>query len=245
MREWINGRNAICEVMLTRRREVFELQLAQGIQIAGRMPEILQLAKDRKIKTSYIPRKNLDKRFGEKHQGIALETSGYPYSSVDEMIALSKERQEPLFILLLDVLKNPQNFGTLIRTAEAVGIHGVIFPRARTAEINATVVNASSGATEHLLIAQSNISQAISQLKEAGAWIAGLDGGSGSQPVSQVKLNGPLGIVVGSEGAGMRALTRKECDYIVSLPMHGRIESLNAAVAGSVMLYFALQARQK
>lgn len=245
MREWINGRNAICEVMLTRRREVFELQLAQGIQIAGRMPEILQLAKDRKIKTSYIPRKNLDKRFGEKHQGIALETSGYPYSSVDEMITLSKERQEPLFILLLDVLKNPQNFGTLIRTAEAVGVHGVIFPRARTAEINATVVNASSGATEHLLIAQSNLSQAISQLKEAGAWIAGLEGGPGSQPISQVKLTGPLGIVVGSEGAGMRSLTRKECDFIVSLPMHGKIESLNAAVAGSVMLYFVLQARQE
>ncbi|MCD4752142.1 MAG: 23S rRNA (guanosine(2251)-2'-O)-methyltransferase RlmB [Anaerolineaceae bacterium] len=244
MREWITGRNAVCEVILTRRREVFELQLAQGIQITGRMPEILQIAKDRKIKTSYIPRKNLDKRFGEKHQGLALETSRYSYSSVDEMIALSKERQEPLFILLLDVLKNPQNFGTLIRTAEAVGVHGVIFPRARTAEINATVVNASSGATEHLLIAQSNLSQAISQLKEAGAWIAGLEGGSGSQPISQVKLTGPLGIVVGSEGAGMRALTRKECDFIVSLPMHGKIESLNAAVAGSVMLYFVLQARQ-
>jgi len=245
MREWINGRNAVCEVILTRRREVFELQLAQGIQITGRMPEILQTAKDRKIKINYIPRKNLDKRFGEKHQGIALETSGYPYSSVDVMVALSKERQEPLFILLLDVLKNPQNFGTLIRTAEAVGVHGVIFPRARTAEINATVVNASSGATEHLLIAQSNLSQAISQLKEAGAWIAGLEGGTGSQPLSQVKLTGPLGIVVGSEGAGMRALTRKECDFIVSLPMHGKIESLNAAVAGSVMLYFALQARKK
>ncbi|MCD6474847.1 MAG: 23S rRNA (guanosine(2251)-2'-O)-methyltransferase RlmB [Anaerolineaceae bacterium] len=245
MREWITGRNAVCEVILTRRREVFELQLAQGIQITGRMPEILQTAKDRKIKISYIPRKNLDKRFGEKHQGIALETSGYPYSSVDEIVALSKERQEPLFILLLDVLKNPQNFGTLIRTAEAVGIHGVIFPRARTAEINATVVNASSGATEHLLIAQSNLSQAISQLKEAGAWIAGLEGGTGSQPISQVKLTGPLGIVVGSEGAGMRALTRKECDFLVSLPMHGKIESLNAAVAGSVMLYFVLQARQK
>jgi len=245
MKEWINGRNAVCEVLLTQRREVFELQLAQGVQSTGRLPQILQIAKERKIKTSYIPRANLDKRFGEKHQGIALEASGYPYAAIDEMIELAHDRQEPLFILMLDVLKNPQNLGTLIRTAEAVGIHGVVIPKARTAEINETVVNAASGATEHLLIAQSNLSQAISQIKAAGAWVAGLDGGPGSQPIEQANLSGALGIVVGSEGAGMRALTRKACDFIVSLPMRGQIESLNAAVAGSVALYLALQARNK
>jgi 23S rRNA (guanosine2251-2'-O)-methyltransferase len=245
MREWINGRNAVCEVLLTQRREVFELQLAQGVQPTGRLPEILQIVKERKIKVSHIPRENLDKRFGEKHQGVALETSGYPYASIDEMIELAKERRQPLFILLLDVLKNPQNLGTLIRTAEAVGVHGVIIPKARTAEVNETVVNAASGATEHLLIAQVNLAQAIKQLKEVGVWVAGLDGGEGAQPIAQANLTGPLALVVGSEGAGMRALTRKECDFIISLPMHGKIESLNAAVAGSVALYFALQAREK
>ncbi|MEE4194813.1 MAG: 23S rRNA (guanosine(2251)-2'-O)-methyltransferase RlmB [Anaerolineae bacterium] len=244
-REWIHGRNAVAEVLLNPRRQVFQLQLAQGIQSTGRLPDILKLAKEKQLKPDYIPRKNLDQRFGEKHQGVALETSSYTYSTIDEIIALAVERNEPLFVLLLDVLQNPQNVATLLRTAEAVGVHGVVIPKARTAEINPTVVNASSGATEHLLIAQSNLSQAIAQVKEAGAWIAGLDGGPGSQPISQVRLDGALGLVVGSEGEGMRSLTRKACDYIIALPMKGQIESLNAAVAGSVALYMALGAREK
>ena len=245
MREWIHGRNAVAEVLLNPRRQVFQLQLAQGIQSTGRLPDILKLAKQNKINTSYIPRKNLDNRFGEKHQGVAVEASSYSYASIPEIIQRAEEREEPLFVLLLDVLKNPQNVGTLLRTAEAVGVHGVVIPKARTAEVTASVVNASSGATEHLLIAQSNLSQAITQIKEVGAWIAGLDGGPDSQPIDRVRLDGALGLVVGSEGEGMRSLTRKACDYIIALPMHGKIESLNAAVAGSVALYFALQARSK
>lgn len=243
-REWIHGRNAVAEVLLNPRRQVFQLQLAQGINATGRLPDILNLVKQKKVNVNYINRKNLDQRFGEKHQGVALEASSYSYSSIEEMISLAAERKEPLFVLLLDVLKNPQNVGTLLRTAEAVGVHGVVIPKARTAEINPTVVNSSSGATEHLLIAQSNLSQAITQIKEAGAWIAGLDGGPGSQPISQVRLDGALGLVVGSEGQGMRSLTRKACDFIIALPMKGQIESLNAAVAGSVALYTALGARE-
>lgn len=245
MREWINGRNAVAEVLLNPRREVFQLQLAQGIQPTGRMPDILKLAKEKKIQTSYIPRKNMDQRFGDKHQGVALEASSYLYSDLTTIINNAQQSNEPLFVLLLDVLKNPQNVGTLLRTAEAVGVHGVVIPKARTAEVTPSVVNASSGATEHLLIAQSNLSQAITQLKEAGAWIAGLDGGPDSQPIDRVRLDGPLGLIVGSEGEGMRNLTRKACDFIIALPMRGKIESLNAAVAGSVSLYFALQARTK
>lgn len=244
MREWIHGRNAVAEVLLNPRRQIFQLQLAQGIQNTGRLPDILQLVKEKKVSVDYIPRKNLDQRFGEKHQGVALEASEYAYASVDEIIETARQRGEPLFVLLLDVLQNPQNVGTLLRTAEAVGVHGVVIPKARTAEINPTVVNSSSGATEHLLIAQSNLSQAIAQIKEAGAWIAGLDGGPDSQPIARVNLGGALGLVVGSEGEGMRSLTRKACDYIIALPMKGRIESLNAAVAGSVALYTALQARE-
>lgn len=244
MREWIHGRNAVAEVLLNPRREVYQLQLAQGIKPTGRMPDILQLVKQKKVTISYVPRKNLDQRFGEKHQGVALEASEYAYATVEDMISVARQRNEPLFVLLLDVLKNPQNVGTLLRTAEAVGVHGVVIPKARTAEVNPTVVNSSSGATEHLLIAQSNLSQAIAQIKAEGAWIAGLDGGPGSQPISQVRLDGALGLVVGSEGDGMRSLTRKACDYIIALPMKGKIESLNAAVAGSVALYTALQARE-
>lgn len=244
MREWIHGRNAVAEVLLNPRRQAYQLQLAQRIQNTGRLPDIRRLAQQKNLTVTYIHRKNLDQRFGEKHQGVALEASGYPYASVDEIITEALQRSEPLFVLLLDVLKNPQNMGTLLRTAEAVGVHGVVIPTARTAEVNPTVVNSSSGATEHLRIAQRNLSQAIAQFKEAGAWIAGLEGGPDAQPIAQVNLDGALGLVVGSEGQGMRSLTRKACDYLIALPMKGRIESLNAAVAGSVALYMALQARE-
>jgi 23S rRNA (guanosine2251-2'-O)-methyltransferase len=144
----------------------------------------------------------------------------------------------------LDTLQDPQNLGTLLRTAEAVGVHGVILPKARTALVTPAVVNASSGASEHLLITQSNLSQAMAVLKEAGVWIVGLDGSPDASEPDQIRLDGPLGLVVGSEGEGMRRLVRNSCDLLLRLPMRGCIESLNAAVAGSIALYLTLQARQ-
>ncbi|HET60436.1 MAG TPA: 23S rRNA (guanosine(2251)-2'-O)-methyltransferase RlmB [Chloroflexi bacterium] len=242
--EWIDGRNAVAEVLLNPRRQAFQLQVAQGAQITGRLAEIVELARRKNIPASFVPRANLDKRFGEKHQGVVLEASGYVYAEMPDIFERAKERGEALFVLLLDVLQNPQNVGTLLRTAEAVGVHGVVIPTARTAEVTPSVVNASSGATEHLLIARSNLAQAITELKAQDVWIAGLDGGPGSQPIAQARLDGALGLVVGSEGSGMRALTRKACDFIVALPMRGQIESLNAAVAGSVALYLAYMARE-
>jgi len=188
MREWIHGRNAVREVLLTNRREVFELQVAEGVQTSERMDDIFALARERKLKVTQVPRKNLDKRFGEKHGGLTLEASSYPYVSLDEVLSLAKLRGEAPFVLLLDVLQNPQNLGALLRTAEAVGIHGVVIPKARSAEVNPTVVNASSGATEHLLIVQANLSQTIAQLKQADVWVVGLDGGAGSQPIAEVRM---------------------------------------------------------
>ena len=146
--------------------------------------------------------------------------------------------------MLLDVIQNPQNLGTLLRTAEAVGVHGVILPLRRSAEVTPAVVSASAGASEHMLVVQANLAQAMDELKEAGAWIIGLEGSEQAKPVEQVRLDGPLALVVGSEGEGMRDLVRKKCDDLISLPMRGRIELLNAAVAGSVVLYLALQARR-
>jgi 23S rRNA (guanosine2251-2'-O)-methyltransferase len=130
-----------------------------------------------------------------------------------------------------------------LRTAEAVGVHGVLIPLRRAAEVTPAVVSASAGASEHMLVAQINLAQAINELKEAGAWVVGLEGSPQAQPVEQVRLDGALALVVGSEGEGMRDLVRKSCDVLVRLPMQGRVESLNAAVAGSVVLYLALQAR--
>ncbi len=244
MKEWITGRNPVYEVMQARRRHLFRLQVARGVEEKGRLAEILKMAPQRNLKVERVQRQQLD-AIGENPQGVALEVSAYPYAAIQDILALPKERQEPLFVLLLDVIQNPQNLGTLLRTAEAVGVHGVVVPLARAAGVTPAVVHASAGASEHLLVAQYNLAQAIDLLKEANAWVIGLEGSPEAQPVKQVRLDGPLGLVVGSEGEGMRTLVRKSCDVLMRLPMRGRVESLNAAVAGSIALYLALEARAK
>lgn len=244
MKETLYSRNAIYETLRARRRETFGLEIAEGVQEKGRLSEILQLAKDRKIPVKRVPRGRLD-RLKANHQGVALEASSYPYADLTDIFELADERNEPLFVLLLDTLNDPQNFGTLLRTAEVVGVHGVVIPLARTVGVTPAVVNASSGASEHLLVAQANLHQAITALKESGAWVIGLEGGKQAQSVDKVRLDGAIGLVVGSEGEGMRQLTARSCDSLMKLPMKGQIESLNAAVAGSVALYLAYLARNQ
>ena len=237
MKEWLYGRNAVSETLRTGRRQFFRLRLAEGVDEHGHLHDILQLASKFKLPIESVPRKRLD-TFGSGHQGVALEASGYPYSDLLGIISLSKQRGEAPFVLILDVLQDPQNLGTLLRTAEAVGVHGVLLPFRHTATVTPAVVNSSSGATEYLKIAQMNLAQAIRRLKESNVWVIGLEGAADAQPMSQVRLDGPLALVVGSEGSGMRELVRKSCDGLMSIPMRGRIESLNAAVAGSIALYF-------
>jgi 23S rRNA (guanosine2251-2'-O)-methyltransferase len=250
VKETIYSRNAVYETLRTRRREVFGLEIAEGAQEKGRLSDILRIAKERNIPVKRVPRGRLE-RIHANHQGVVLEVSGYPYADLTDIFELAEERKEPLFVLLLDALNDPQNFGTLLRTAEAVGVHGAVIPLARTVGVTPAVVNASSGASEHLLVAQANLHQAIDALKEAGAWIVGLEGDDRPEDRKQaqgpngVRLDGAIGLVVGSEGEGMRPLTVKSCDILMKLPMRGQIESLNAAVAGSVALYLAYLARTK
>jgi len=247
VKEFLYSRNAVYEALRAGRRQSFQLLIAEGAQDKGKLAEIAALAGQRKIPIQRAPRARLDK-VHEGNQGVALEAGGYPYAGLEDMLALADERGEPPFVLLLDTLNDPQNFGALLRTAEAVGIHGVIIPLARAVEVTPAVVNASSGATEHLLIGRANLVQAIGELKAADVWIAGLD--QAGDPVPAVgadrsPLSGALGLVVGSEGEGMRPLVRKSCDFLLKLPMRGQIESLNAAVAGSVGLYLAYLSRNQ
>jgi 23S rRNA (guanosine2251-2'-O)-methyltransferase len=244
MKEFIYSRNAVYETLRAKRRQVFRLEIAQGVQEKGRILEILQMARDRKIPIIQAPRTGMDK-IHPAHQGVILEASGYSYHNLSDILDLAAKRGEPPFVLILDTLNDPQNFGTLLRTAEAVGVHGVVLPLARTVEVTPAVVNASSGASEHLLIAQANLAQVMDELKEQNVWFAGLDEGPGSRAPSEVRWDGGLGIVVGSEGEGIRPLVKSKCDFLVRLPMQGQIESLNAAVAGSVALYLAYLARHK
>jgi 23S rRNA (guanosine2251-2'-O)-methyltransferase len=243
VKEWITGRNPVYETLRAKRRQCFHLVIASGAEEKGRLQEIIHMAQERRVATTYVQRQQLD-NLAENHQGVALEASGYPYSDLQTILQEVETRQEPMFILALDVIQNPQNLGTLLRSAEAVGVQGVLMPLARAAGVTPAVVTASAGASEHLLVASINLSQALNTLKEEGAWVIGLEGGHDSIPAEKVNLKGPLVLVVGSEGEGMRLLTRKSCDVLLKLPMHGQIESLNAAVAGSIVLYMALMARK-
>lgn len=171
-----------------------------------------------------------------------LEAGEYPYADVTDI--LDGTKGELPFILILDSLQDPQNFGTLIRTAEAVGVHGIVIPLARAVAVTPAVVNASSGASEHMLIAQANLSQTIEALKQNDIWVVGLDQAGAEIEAGSRHLKGAVGLVVGSEGEGLHELTRKKCDIVLKLPMKGSIESLNAAVAGSVALYLAYLSRK-
>jgi 23S rRNA (guanosine2251-2'-O)-methyltransferase len=243
MKESIYSRNAVYETLRARRREIFKILVADGAQEKGRLAEISKLANQQGIKVERVPRARLD-RIHENHQGVVAEVSGYPYSDLMDILDTARGKDEQPFLLLLDSLNDPQNFGTLLRTAEAVGVHGVIIPLAHTVEVTPAVVNASSGASEHLRVARSNLAQAIDALKEENVWVVGLDqDGQTIGEKTQRHLRGPIGLVVGSEGEGIRQLTRTKCDIILQLPMHGQIESLNAAVAGSVALYLAYLTR--
>jgi 23S rRNA (guanosine2251-2'-O)-methyltransferase len=244
MKEWITGRNPVYEVFQARRRHFFKLRVAAGSEEKGRLLEIMEFARKLHLPVEKVPRHVLD-NLTEHHQGVALEASLYPYSDVPSILQRAQQRSEPLFVLLLDLIQDPQNLGTLIRSAEAWGVHGLVMPSRQSASVTPTVVHASAGASEHLLIAQANLSQAIEAFKGGGAWVVGLEFGPDSRPIEQAPLDGPLALVVGSEGEGLRSLTRKSCDVLAALPMKGRVQSVNAAVAGSLALYMAYQARIK
>jgi 23S rRNA (guanosine2251-2'-O)-methyltransferase len=246
MTELIYGRNAVREALRAQRRVPQRLLVANGAQLTGTLADAVAQAKAQDIPVEMVDKRLLESRLhGLNHQGVILECSEYPYSDLDDMLSLAKSRNEMPFILLLDHLQDPQNLGTLLRTAEIVGIHGVIIPGRRAAEITPSVVNASSGAVEHLHIAVvTNLAQSIEKLQKHGVWVVGIEDDEKAQYYDQADLNMPLAVVLGSEGAGMARLTRERCDFMVKLPMHGQIQSLNVAVAGSVVLYHALHTRR-
>jgi 23S rRNA (guanosine2251-2'-O)-methyltransferase len=177
------------------------------------------------------------------HQGVAVVLRGRRFASIEEILARAIERAEPAFVLVLDSLEDPQNLGTLVRSAEAAGVHGVVFPTARQAPLSPAAIKASAGATEHLLLAPvDDLAEALTDLHVRGVRIVG---GDGDAPLSvrQADLRGPVAIVVGSEGYGLGPAVRRRCDLLVRIPMRGEIRSLNAAVAGSILLFEALGQR--
>jgi 23S rRNA (guanosine2251-2'-O)-methyltransferase len=230
------GRNPVLESLLADRRQFERLWLQEQLDPSPVLQRILQQAEEKGISINRQSRSELDAR-APNHQGIILAAGPYPYVGLQDMLTAVEESGAPPLFVLLDQLQDPQNFGTLLRTAEAVGVHGILLPARHSVGVTPAVVNASSGASEHLLIGQVNLAQAMRVLKEQDLWLVGLEASVESQRIDRVDLGGAIGLVVGSEGAGLRPLVRKSCDYLVSLPMRGRIASLNAAVAASIVLY--------
>jgi 23S rRNA (guanosine2251-2'-O)-methyltransferase len=245
--EFLAGRNAVREALLARRRRIERVFLAEGVREKALIEDIQRLCQQAEIPVQRLRRDELDRLGGGlEHQGVAARVSPYPYAKLAEVLALAERRQEMPFLLALDSLQDPQNVGSLLRTAEAVGVHGVIVPKDRAVGITPAVSRASAGAVEHLLVVQvTNLAQTLEELKTKGIWVVGLESDPALQDYRLADLNMPLVIVVGSEGQGLRRLVAEKCDLLLKLPMRGRIGSLNVSVAGSILLYHAWNTRQR
>lgn len=245
MTEFLYGNWPIMECLRADRRKIEKLVVANHIKEDGLSGEIMGVAREKGIEINKVQRRILDDvSGGANHQGVALRASDYPYVDIDDILELADERGEKPFILILDLLQDPQNVGSLMRVADAVGIHGIVMQDRRAVSVTPAVVAASSGAVEHLRVAQvTNLVNAMKDLKDNDVWLVGMDVAPNVPPLDKTDLNMSVGLVLGSEGEGMRRLVRDTCDFLVTLPMRGQVGSLNVATAGAVALYKAWEAR--
>lgn len=240
MAEIIIGRNAVLEA-LKNNREIEKITVARGAE--GSVKQITGKAKEKKIPLYYSDRARLDRDAqGGSHQGVIAVVSDYRYAAVDDILAKAESLGEKPFVMILDGLEDPHNLGAIMRTAECAGVHGIIIPKRRSVSVNETVAKTSAGASEYMLCARvTNIAREIDRLKERGLWIGACDM-DGEVYCSQ-DLTGSIGIVIGSEGFGISRLVREKCDFVVSIPMKGRITSLNASNAASILMYEIVRQR--
>lgn len=231
----IFGRNTVMEALKSN-RTINKIWLAKGEQ-KGSVREIVALAKEKRITVQIVERSKLDKMFPhENHQGVAASVASADYVAWQDIVDAARQKGEDPLLVILDELEDPHNLGAILRSVDAVGAHGVIIPKRRAVPLTDGVAKASAGAIEHVPVARvSNLVQVIEELKKQGIWIAGAD--PHGEYMHKQDLTGPLAIVVGSEGKGLGKLVRESCDYVVSIPMQGKINSLNASVATGVLLY--------
>ncbi len=237
----ICGRNPVLEAVRSG-REIDRLLVAHGAT-GGTISAIIAKCSDKGILIKEISPQKLDYYCGgANHQGVAVMFASQEYSTVDDILKTAEERKEKPFIIICDEIEDPHNLGAIIRTAEACGVHGIIIPKRRSASLNATVAKTSAGALEYMKVARvTNIANTIDKLKEAGIWVFGAD--MNGQPYTQIDYDIPCAIVIGNEGKGIGTLTAKKCDAIISLPMKGKINSLNASVAAGVLMYEVVRKR--
>ena len=243
MPEQLYGKNSVRECLRAGRRQFYNLVLAGKLENSAVVNEIYSLAHKHQVHIDKEWRKKMDAKTNN-NQGVMLEVSGYPTVEVEDILNYAEETGEPPFLIALDHIEDPHNLGAIIRTAELVGAHGVILPNQRQADITPTVVKASAGATEHMRIAKiSNLAQTLNSLKKTGIWAVGMQPTPDSKPFHEADLKGPIVLVIGSEGTGMSRLVKETCDFLIEIPMRGKVDSLNASVASALVMYETWRAR--
>ena len=242
MEDLIFGRNSVIEV-LESDRPINKLFVLKG-ERHGSISKILDLARDKKIVISEVQKAKLDEMTNnQNHQGVVVAVSPYEYCEVDDILEVAKERNEPPFILIADGIEDPHNLGAMIRTAECMGVHGIIIPKRRAVGVTNTVAKVAAGALEYMKIARvNNINDSIEELKEKGVWVVGTDA-EGKDFLVDIDMKGSIAIVIGSEGEGMSSLTKKKCDFLAKISMKGKITSLNASVTCGMVVYEASRQR--
>lgn len=240
----IEGRNAVLE-LLDSDRDINKIFVQSG-ERHGSINKIIAIAKENKVVVTEVEKSKLDFMSKTKnHQGVIAVVPPFNYCEVEDILEYAKSKNEDVFILILDGIEDPHNLGSIIRTAETAGVHGIIIPKRRTVTVNSTVAKVSAGAVEHMKIARvNNITDTIRKLKENGLWIIGTDGSATTLYYNQ-DLKGDIAIVIGSEGFGMSRLVKENTDMLVKIPMKGKVTSLNASVSAGIVMYEAVKQRNK
>ncbi len=236
MSDWIVGRNPVIEAIRSG-RDIHKIWINEGSR-KGSMQEIISLAKQNKIVIQYVPKQKLDQLAqGQSHQGVAASAASHDYVDFDDLVSRSLQGNGLPFLVLLDELEDPHNLGSILRTADATGVDGVIIPSRRSVGLTSVVAKASAGAIEYVPVCRvTNLVRAIDQLKEEGFWVVGSDA-SGQTDYREMKFDMPVALIIGSEGKGMSRLVKEKCDFLLRLPMEGRVSSLNASVAAGLLMY--------
>lgn len=240
----IIGRNAVIEALKGDR--TIETLYISNNKLEGSINTIISLAKEKRVLIKEVDKKKLDVMCnGEVHQGVIVKITPYKYSEVSDILALAEERGESPFIVILDEVEDPHNLGSIVRTAELFGVHGIIIPKRRSASVTSTVYKSSVGAIEHVKIAKvTNLNTTIEDLKQKGIWVYGADIRA-EEYSYEVNFDGPCAVIIGNEGRGISKLTVQKCDKLIKIPMVGKINSLNASVAGGIIMYEVLKGRLK
>lgn len=241
--DYIGGKHPVLEALRSG-REINKIWIAEGGQKSLTQPIVAE-AKKNGVIVQFVDKRKLDAMApGVAHQGVVAQAAAFAYAEVEQLLEAAAERGETPFLLILDEIEDPHNLGSILRTAECTGAHGVIIPKRRSASLTATVLKISSGAAEHVAVARvTNLANTIDKLKRAGVWIAGTDV-EAKQDVYAAQFDMPLAVVIGNESKGMGRLIKEKCDFLVKLPMLGRLNSLNASVAAGVLMYEVVRQRR-